>query len=78
MTFEQKKQLNSLLNLYKKELLQADERNKELKKATERGRWRDYKYNLKAQYEHARCIQAVIDRQINDEINANWSLYHEN
>lgn len=75
MTLKEKQELVKLLNIYQAELIEANERN--IKEASKHkgAKWEgEYKYGVKARYEHARVIATKLLYEIGKEMKSYWEL----
>lgn len=65
MDIKTKQDLIYGLQLYMRELLEQDRKNKELK---DKKSYNAIEAGIKTQYNHARCIEQKLSREIEDEI----------
>lgn len=68
MTDEEKKELVYLLQVYMHDLLSIDKSNQKYKDSDDKWLW--YQSGVKAQYNHARCIEKKLAVEVEDMIYA--------
>lgn len=68
MTDEQKQEFLYLLHLYMHDLLQSDKMNQKKHELPDKYLSYPMSYGVKAQYNHARCIEKRIALEVQDNI----------